>query len=101
MKDLWNKYGYTSIFTYFTIYLVTFSSFWILAINNVMNASKIIKMISLLKLDNHINTSKIEQKMETPFGKLFLAWISTKIVEPFRLFSTIALTPYIYKILKR
>lgn len=101
MKNLWEKYGYISVFTYFTIYLVTFTSFLVLAINNILNASKIIKMISILKLDNHINSSKIERKMETPFGKLFLAWISTKIVEPIRLFSTILFTPYIYKILKR
>ncbi|TRY51750.1 Uncharacterized protein CTYZ_00003221 [Cryptosporidium tyzzeri] len=101
MKNLWNKYGYASIFTYFTIYLATFISFWILAINNIINAAKLIKLISVLKLDNHINSSKIEQRMETPFGKLFIAWISTKIVEPFRLFSTITLTPYIYRILKR
>ncbi|KAK9172441.1 Protein of unknown function (DUF1279) family protein [Cryptosporidium meleagridis] len=101
MKNLWNKYGYTSIFTYFTIYLATFISFWILTINNILDATKLIKLISVLKLDHHINSSKIEQKMETPFGKLFIAWISTKIVEPFRLFSTITLTPYIYKMIKR
>ncbi|KAH8584051.1 uncharacterized protein ELE39_002809 [Cryptosporidium sp. chipmunk genotype I] len=101
MKNLWDKYGYISIFTYFTIYLATFFSFWVLAINNILNATKLTKLISILRLDNHINSSKIEQKMETPFGKLFLAWISTKIVEPFRLFSTITLTPYIFKMFKK
>lgn len=101
LRKLWEKYGYTSIFTYFTIYIATFTSFWILAIYDVLNATKIIKIISILKLDNHINSSKIEQKMKTPFGKLFLAWISTKIVEPLRLFSTITLTPFFYKLFKR
>lgn len=97
---LWRKYGYVGIAVYFAIYLGTLAGFYTAVNCGMLTADQVNSWISKLHLSGHIKADTV-QRVDTQWGKLLLAWVATKVVEPLRLFLAVTATPSVARLLKK
>ncbi|KAL7068218.1 hypothetical protein ACR3K2_13890 [Cryptosporidium serpentis] len=100
IKNLWGKYGYIGISVYLIVYVTTLGSFWLIFYSRIINEEFLMQILEFLKISDRFDASLIGSA-NTFWGRFLIAWIATKITEPFRAILSASLTPYIYKRLLR
>ncbi|EEA05063.1 uncharacterized protein CMU_041330 [Cryptosporidium muris RN66] len=101
IKNLWGKYGYIGISVYLIVYVTTLGSFWLISYNRILNEEFLVQILEFLKISDRFDTLSIGST-NTPWRRFLIAWVATKITEPFRAILSASLTPHIYKrLLKR
>lgn len=99
-RALWNKYGYIGLGTYFGVYFLTLSSFFLATSSGILTGDQVNAWAEQLHLQNHIDIRKLE-KVDSVWGRALVAWIATKLVEPLRLFVTVTITPTVAKHIRK
>lgn len=97
---LWKKYGYVGIAVYFMVYIGTLAGFYAAVNYGMLTGDQVNSWINTLHLSAHIKADTV-QRVDTEWGKLLLAWVATKVVEPLRLFIALTATPTVARLLKK
>eukprot|EP00919_Chromeraceae_sp_WS-2016_P041556 GHVR01099023.1.p1 GENE.GHVR01099023.1~~GHVR01099023.1.p1 ORF type:complete len:262 (+),score=46.84 GHVR01099023.1:1-786(+) len=101
LKNLWGKYGWLTVSTYFSVYVGTLCSFYTAISSGYFTANHAKKMVKQFSfLHDRVDPSTLDN-VETVKGRFLIAWVATKLVEPLRAGVTIALIPWLARVLQR
>lgn len=99
IKIFLKEYGIPGIIVHFSLYLLTWGGMYIGINYGLITVSNVEKLLRKIGLDKYVDMDKLENKKKaTSFA---LAWILTKFTQPLRIALTIAITPYILKLLRK
>jgi Protein of unknown function (DUF1279) len=114
LKEMWRRYGLVAVGTYFGIYFSTLGGLYFVFEYGFMTASDvpaggehaIATLKSLIErlpdwLEKYVNTLYVKMQEEPRFRNFALAWITTKVTEPVRLFLTAVVTPRVARLVGR
>lgn len=96
----WKKYGMIGIVIYFGIYFATLGSLYLALSAGLFNAADVIESVKRYGLGWLIHTEEISPSAQkaTTFA---VAWLLAKLTEPLRFAITLAITPYIAKLIRK
>lgn len=98
--SFFNEYGAVGIAVYISIYVISVSGFFVAASSGWLTAEQVKSWVTTLHLDGHLNASTLD-RVDTVGGRLFVAWIAAKVIEPLRLFLAVTVTPSVARLLRR
>uniref|UniRef100_A0A0G4G9H7 DUF1279 domain-containing protein n=1 Tax=Chromera velia CCMP2878 TaxID=1169474 RepID=A0A0G4G9H7_9ALVE len=99
IMGLWKKYGWYGVGTYVAVYLGTLAGLYGAVSQGLFTKEHAAQLVERFHLEGHIPMSKLEG-VDSAWGRLLLAWIGTKIVEPVRAVVAIGLTPFVARVLR-
>lgn len=85
---------------YLGIYAFCVTGFFIAASSGWLTAEQVKSWVAALHLESHIDPSVLN-RVDTVTGRLVVAWIATKVIEPLRLFVAVTVTPSIVRFLAK
>ena len=97
-KELWQNYGVVFIGIYGSLYFVALGTIYELVASKYLDAESALLYLHSMGLDRIMDVTPIATSKAGTFA---LAWILTKFTEPFRLATTVAITPTISRYLGR
>lgn len=97
---LFKKYGVVGVCVYLGIYFVAVAGFFVAASSGWLTADQVKQWVSTFHLEGHINGSTLD-RVDTVGGRLLVAWIATKVIEPLRLLLAVTVTPSVARFLRR
>jgi hypothetical protein len=92
------KYGITGVVVYFTIYYLTWLSFYVALQEKWLGAGDVMEFAKKYGLEKYLDTEDTKNKKVANIG---LAWLITKFTEPVRFAATILVTPYVLRLFQR
>ncbi len=99
VKAFFKKYGLAGVIIYFSLYFATLGALYVGISAGYIRIADVEKWIVKLGLDKWVDIESLEDKKNaTNFA---FAWIITKFTEPIRFAATLAITPYIIKLIKK
>mmetsp|Transcript_10249 Transcript_10249/g.19370 ORF Transcript_10249/g.19370 Transcript_10249/m.19370 type:complete len:297 (+) Transcript_10249:116-1006(+) len=113
-KDMWNRYGWVFVGTYFGVWFGTLSSFYLMVENHMMKVDNFdddampnpfnpVEMARFVTtwLKQHIGLDVGFDKIDPKASSAVVAYICTKITEPLRFLVAAILTPRVARLLGR
>lgn len=95
LKQLWHKYGYVAIVTYFGLYFGTLFLIYLAFHFKLTGNFDPQAIVRWLGLEAHF------AKFDSKAGEFAMAWLTTKLTEPVRIALTAFLTPKIARLVGR
>ncbi|CEM38402.1 unnamed protein product [Vitrella brassicaformis CCMP3155] len=103
LVGMWHKYGWIGIGTYLSVYVSTLSLLFAAVNTGIFTADDAKRYLESLPefFSKHIDASKLSSGVDTVWGRFLVAWVLTKIVEPARALTTVALVPLVLRVMGR
>jgi len=99
IKRFIRKYGLLGVVIYFGVYFLTLGILFLLLQEGILSTKDVLAWLAERGLDKLIDPNDMK-KSET-YANFGVAWVLTKFTEPLRMAVTLAITPGIYKLLRR
>ncbi|KAL9649678.1 hypothetical protein ABK040_003355 [Willaertia magna] len=99
VKRFIKRYGLLGVAVYFGVYFLTLGLLFLLLQQGLLNTKSVLLWLHEKGFDKWIDTSDLQKSSQ--YANFAVAWVLTKFTEPLRFAITIALTPAVYKLIRR
>jgi hypothetical protein len=98
VKAFIKKYGIPGLIIYFAIYFLTLGGLYVGIANGLIRIADVDHWLKKFGLDKYFDLEQMENKKN--YTNFAFAWIMTKFTEPLRFALTLAITPYVLRVLR-
>nr|CAG4715986.1 unnamed protein product [Naegleria fowleri] len=99
LKRFVKKYGILGVVIYLGIYVLTLGTLFLLLQEGFLATKDVLAWLHNSGFDKYIDMNDLKKSERN--ANFVVAWVLTKFTEPVRMAVTLAITPYIYKVLRR
>lgn len=99
VKRFIKKYGILGVVLYFAVYFITLGSLFLVFQQGLFATKDVLQWLHNNGLDKYIDLNDL--KKSEKYANLGVAWVLTKFTEPLRLAITVAITPSVYKLMRK
>jgi hypothetical protein len=92
------EYGIPGVTVHFSLYFITWAGLYLGIDYGLIKVSDVQKLVRKVGLDKYVDMDNLENKKTAT--SVAIAWILTKFTQPLRIALTIAITPFIMRILR-